>query len=115
MENVIEFLRGFRQENDVSREDGNHHASDDEITAMTLRQFASQDTAVLVRSGVLDEEIYFVPKSKWLPLFDDKRVAYLPEELDILIRVNPPPEALRQVHLVKKILGARLERGQQIE
>lgn len=82
----------------------------DAVAAMKLDDFAQAGLIVLVRSEVLSTDVLFVsdnvPESK---LEGRPEVVYRTHELKKLARVPPDPADLRNVHMVKEILGGTIE------
>lgn len=115
MDNVIEFVRRFRRKDEKPADPEIPASSPDEgleeLLNLPLDEFGRRKTALKLRSCLLDEDIFFISNPNCLQLVDSDYVAYLPEELAILVKCGPPPETIRTIHHLKKILGATLKDG----
>ena len=75
----------------------------EQIVKMPLKEFNSNNLAIKVYSKVLGREIWFTSNEKMRDQLDEgKLIAYLPQELEHLIRIKPEPEELKKIHLVKE-------------
>lgn len=106
MENVVEFLKRFRELDGKSRVVVKNDPETSSLLSMTLDEFGKQNLAILVRSYLLGEHIYLIPNQNMSPQSSGGLVTYLPEELIAISRLSPT--GLKNIHRIKKIFDGEI-------
>jgi hypothetical protein len=84
-------------------------SGDRPVAAMTLNDFASAGLIVRVRSEILDADVLFVSDNVPGSILNGPEVIYRAEELKKLARVPPDPQSLRNLQMVKEIIGGTIK------
>jgi hypothetical protein len=106
MENVVEFLKRFREESDRDRKIVSKDPVIESVLSMTLDEFGKQNLAILVRSHLLGENFYMVPNREALAKIGGEYVIYLPEELEAIAGLSPG--GLKDIHRIKKLFDGEI-------
>lgn len=87
----------------------------DRLRFMPLGQFRFENTWLKVESDLLSSleygEIYIASSDKIeekIKARNTRSVVYLPIEIKRLLKLNPGPETMKQIHAAKAILGGRV-------
>ncbi len=108
MQNVVEFLREFRQRSKPTSVRKPSDETRERVLAITAAEFRDANLAILVRSYLLGEDICLVSNDKCKTLFGGEYVTYLPEELEAIYRLSP--DFIKRVHHIKKLCDGEILR-----
>lgn len=100
---------------DIFQSERAQAATIDRLRAMSLGQFRFEHTWLKVESDLLPSlehgEIFIASDNETKREIKAKHksaVVYLPAELKRIIDLDPGPEAMKQIHAAKAILGGRV-------
>lgn len=88
------------EKQDTSQADPSHNQ------ASGIRKFCSDNLIVEIESRLLEDSFYLVSNKQCLQHLPGGVVSYLPEELEFISNLSP--DTLRQIHQIKKKLGAQV-------
>jgi len=82
------------------------------LPSIKLSDFANLDCAIKIHSKVLNAEVWLCSDSemeKQIQNDDPEAITYTVDELKQLIKLNPDPDGLRQIHQAKEVFrGSRI-------